>query len=81
MNLYLIKQDKNSGWDTYDSAVVCAANEEEARNMDPYNGKAVDWTESVYLWAFKKEDVSVKFLGKAEKSIKRGVVCASYNAG
>ena len=24
MNLYLLTQDVNMGWDTYDSAIVCA---------------------------------------------------------
>lgn len=33
MKLYLISQDVNNGYDTYDSAVVCAANEAEARAL------------------------------------------------
>lgn len=35
MNLYLISQDKNSGYDTYDSAVVVAENEQGAREVHP----------------------------------------------
>jgi hypothetical protein len=35
MNLYKISQDSNLDYDTYDSAVVCAENEEMARNMIP----------------------------------------------
>lgn len=31
MKLYLISQNVNNGYDTYDSAVVCAETEEEAR--------------------------------------------------
>ena len=35
MKLYLIKQDDNCGYDTYDSAVVIATSEEEARQIHP----------------------------------------------
>ena len=35
MKLYLISQDENDGWDTYDSAVVVAENEVDARSIHP----------------------------------------------
>ena len=35
MNIYLISQDFNTGYDTYDSAVVVANNPEEARKVHP----------------------------------------------
>jgi len=35
MNLYLISQDVNDGYDTYDSAVVCSESESDARMMHP----------------------------------------------
>lgn len=35
MNLYLISQYDNMGYDTYDSAVVVAKNEQEAREVHP----------------------------------------------
>ena len=38
MNLYLLTQDVNMGWDTYDSAIVCAESEEEAVKIHP-NGE------------------------------------------
>jgi len=31
MKLFLISQDENDGYDTYDSAVVCAKDEEAAK--------------------------------------------------
>jgi hypothetical protein len=37
MNLYLISQGVNKGYDTYDSAVVAVKNEEEARNTKPHS--------------------------------------------
>lgn len=33
--LYKISQSINSGYDTYDSAVVCAESEQDARNIHP----------------------------------------------
>lgn len=35
MNLYKISQDVNDGWDTFDSAIVAAKSEEDARNIHP----------------------------------------------
>lgn len=35
MNLYLISQTINEGYDTYDSAVVAAESEDEARKIHP----------------------------------------------
>ena len=41
MNLYLLTQSENTGYDTYDSAVVSAVSEEDAREVDP---------SSLYVW-------------------------------
>ena len=35
MKLYKISQNKNKEYDTFDSAIVCAENEEEARKIHP----------------------------------------------
>ena len=35
MNLYKISQSANNDYDTYDSAIVAAENEEEARKINP----------------------------------------------
>ena len=79
MNLYLISQSKNSGYDTFDSAVVCAKDEEGARNTLPderlNNGDLGD------EWVSDLSQVEVKYIGEAGKGIKEGVICASYNAG
>jgi len=78
MNIYLIYQDENTGLNTYDSAVVIAESEEEARKIDPGEG--------IQPWAFDSpewvspENVKVKFLGVAAEGLPV-VVCASYNAG
>ena len=78
MNLYLVSQGVNSDYDTYDSFVVAAESENDARAIHPsgraWNGKNDDGD-----WC-AKEDVAVTLVGKAAKLVK-GVVCASFNAG
>lgn len=74
MNLYLLTQDENTGYDTYDSCVVVANNEEEARIISPSRFDNRTWTSS--------ENVKVLLIGKAHKDMILGkVVCASFNAG
>jgi hypothetical protein len=91
MNLYLISQTENNGYDTYDSAVVCAETEEEARNIDPASdfrsrflndlNITMKWVKDDWSWASSPDKVDVKYLGVADPSIPKGVVCASFNAG
>ena len=72
-NLYLISQEENNGWDTFDSAVVCAKSAAEAKQIVP--GYGFD------SWA-SPQFVTVEYLGKAKSKIKLGsVICASFNAG
>lgn len=88
MKLYLISQDVNNDYDTYDSAIVCAETKEEARKIHPSG--IYDYTETdnecmaehsrFSSWA-KKKYVSVEYIGEAKKKIKKGVVLASFNAG
>ena len=74
MNLYLISQNVNNGYDTYNSAVVCAENEPDAASIHP--GGTQPWGDT---WA-DPERVKVKLIGTAI-DIERGVVLASFNAG
>ncbi len=75
LNIYLISQDVNKEYDTYDSAVVIAENEDDARIIHP--GCTFD---NFYTWA-NPNNVKVKLVGTALPDLKRGVVCASFNAG
>lgn len=83
MNLYLISQTANTGYDTYDSAVVCAANPHDAQHTHPdkrsvWNADAsFDWCSD---WALPSL-VKVTLIGTALPDAKPGVICASYNAG
>jgi sensor histidine kinase regulating citrate/malate metabolism len=80
--LYLISQNVNNGYDTYDAAIVAAVDEDSARLTHPTGkrlvGKPVDEPDDA--WAPIK-DVSVVLIGKAAVGVVPGVVLASYNAG
>ena len=75
LKLYKIKQDVNDYYDTYDSAIVAAFSEEEARNIHP----AEDWG-SQHTWA-DPEEVTVTYIGIAATDLEKGVVLSSFNAG
>lgn len=93
MKLWLISQNANNDWDTYDSAVVAAETEEEARRTYP-NDEDIRWNGSKWLWYLdddrvldysfscwtSPDNVSVEFLADGFKG-KAGPVCASFNAG
>ncbi len=86
MKIYLISQDVNNGWDTFDSAIVIAENEEEAKKIHPYGNYDYEeegdgkYDKRYGGWS-KKEFVEVEYIGEAKKGSERGVVCASFNAG
>lgn len=74
MNLYLISQTVNSDYDTYDSAIVAADSEQEAKETQ------VGTYGNYGTWA-APELVSVQLIGTADESIKKGIILASFNAG
>jgi hypothetical protein len=98
-NLYLIHAHRSSGiptpfeynHGTYDSAVVCARSEAEAKCIHPdgegifLNGK---WVGSVHGYIYtdnsgwvNPDSVEVKFIGVAAEGMQPGaIVCASFNA-
>ncbi len=78
MNLYKISQDVNNGYDTHDSAVVAAENEEEARNTHPSCG---EWGEIWSTWAERPDQVKVELLGVAKEGTNARVILSSFNAG
>jgi len=56
MKLYRISQDKNDGYDTYDSAVVAAENENEAKLIHPSSFVVSLWTEGGWMGAYCNEN-------------------------
>ena len=84
LKLFLISQDENDDYDTYDSAVVCAPDEEVARLMAPggKNGEPEDFEGRPYSsWCSSADKVKVQLIGDAAPDVAVGVVCASFNAG
>jgi len=80
MNIYLISQTINTDYDSYDSAVIIAENEQKAKMTHP--GEKEDWdgkNSSLSVWCDASK-VSVKLIGTT-KSEKACVVCSSFNAG
>lgn len=75
--IFLIERtDNGTTWNTYDSFVCIAENEEKAKMTHPNTYNHVfgghDWVNGV-------NDVSAKFLGFTE--LPPQIVCASFNAG
>jgi len=82
MNIYKISQSDNNGYDTFDSAVVYALTEEDARNIVPlWDGEQGTWGEGFDMWASSPSSVEVEYLGKDLGTVKPGVILASFNAG
>ena len=87
----------NNDYDTYDSVVVAAENEEEARNIYPddfvthitdgkWMGTYTQGGEYVYTsngWVRYSEigRLKVTLIGTADSKINKGVILASFNAG
>lgn len=78
MKLYKLSQDVNTGYDTYDSMVVCAKDAYEAKNIHPYEYPNA-WESGV--WGNSPDQVTVEYIGEAAEDLAVGVVCASFNAG
>ena len=80
MNIYKIWQDVNNDYNTYDSAVVVAESEDDARTIHP---RGVDYHYTIddgdTTWVDIK-DVKVQLIGTTHICI-RVVVLASFNAG
>ncbi len=84
MKIYKIWQTVNNCYDTYDSAIVVAENEQDAKRMHPscereiypiyYNfGNDNTWV--------CNNDVQLEYIGEAKEGMKKGSVIGSFNAG
>ena len=83
MKIYLLSQDDNTGYDTYDSCVVCAVDEADAKSINP-DGSIKPFTKAqsyFKTWANSPESVHCEEIGIANDSYAKGVICASFNAG
>lgn len=81
MELYLISQEENTGYDTYSDAVVCAENEDEARMIHPSDDKDWDGKKGDYDEWTDAKNVVVEHIGTAKEGLKKGVICSSFHSG
>lgn len=81
MNLYLIEQSQNNDYDTFDSAVVAARTEEEARNIIPKHEEYHCDSRWGDTWASGPEYVTATLIGTTRKYKAGQQICASFNAG
>jgi len=83
MKIYLLAQNKNKEYNTYDSCIVCAENAEDAKTIHPdgslYSQPPIGTTYT--YWAFTADDISCVEIGEANENQKRGVLLASFNSG
>lgn len=85
MKLWLLSQDTNDAYDTYDSAVVAAEDEVSAKLIHP-GGSLREWQQEGPVdyrygaWT-SKACVKCRYIGEAAPGIEAGVICASFNAG
>jgi hypothetical protein len=71
MKLFLLFRTDKVDYDQYNSAVVAAGNKYQASRIPPGN----------HGWVKDISTIKVEYLGEAKAGTKRGVICASYNAG
>jgi hypothetical protein len=77
MNIYLLSQTDNDGYDTYSDCVVAAESEELARLISPSGS----FGGTFQSWADAPENVIVTLLGVAADGRPAGEILASYHAG
>jgi len=88
LRLYLLTDpDYNAGdYDEFDSAVVAACNEGEARKIHPsglakWDDEKERWDHfNGHAWRFPQK-VECQYIGDAAEGIEKGVICSSFNAG
>ena len=81
MNIYLLSQNKATGWDSFDSCIVAAETEDQAIMIHPDGRDTWDGSnESFDEWCSYKH-VNIKLIGTTLPDIISGVILSSYNAG
>jgi len=82
LKLYLLTQEVNRGYDTYDSCVVVAETREDAKQITPSPVRWAGLSWDGLSWARDPKDVEVEYIGTASGHLSAGdVVCSSFNAG
>jgi hypothetical protein len=83
MKIFLLSRTGRFGYDSYDSCVVCAESEDDAKNIHPSgqnindmfnDGSFPDWCRTI-------DGIICEEIGEANVNQERGVICASFNRG
>ena len=77
MKIYKIFQTINNDYDTYDSFIVCAKDEEDSKvvhKLNAHKGNRGSWVKDV-------KDIQAEYLGEAREGLERGELLGSFNAG
>ena len=83
MKLFKVWQDESTGYETYSDMVVCADDEEAARNMHP-NDSGLDAYLDIWQyggWCTDPKLAHVEYIGEARADLPQGIICSSYHAG
>lgn len=79
MELFVIRQTKNTNYGAIRAAVVAAADSAAARTMHPLSGEQIsDWTEVWSEWCKSPDDVEVTPIGVAHQQIDAGVLLSEF---
>lgn len=82
--IYLVKQDVNNEYDSYDSFIIACDNADQARNTNPeglvYDENMEDWEFKRACWCMPN-DAEVELIGATDLYNENKVILASFNAG
>ena len=81
LNLYIMRYDHlgEGRCDVYDSLLVAAASESDARQIHPVSEWSECTKEDLRQWAPTPADVSVYCIGTATAGVSRGILMSSYH--
>ncbi len=75
MKIYLLEQDEVNGWDTFDNCVICAEDEQTAKELSILE-LSYGWVKLAQI-----DKINIEYIGEAKEGSEKGVVCSSFNAG
>jgi len=84
MKLFLVTQDQNDDYDTYNGFVAAAPDIETARHMNPRTGKPMtqaEWDKIFSYWCSGPEYVTVMYIGEDTTDFGQRIILSSFRAG
>ena len=79
MKLWKLTQTEKRGRDTFESIVVSAETEEDAKSMHPYHNWPLNsWQLGWRTWASSPANVTAEYLGEAREGMPVTWICESF---